>query len=43
MFEDLRVAVDRLQHSVQDRGDVVEANLQQRLRLDALDLERYAP
>jgi len=37
--EQLRIAVQRQGHAVQDRAYVVEPGLQQSLRLDALDLE----
>src|SRR5215208_4571587 len=41
VLEDLRVAVDRCQHAIDDLRDVVEANLQQRLGLDALYVEMH--
>ena len=41
VLEDLRVAVDRRQDAIDDPRDVVEPHLEQRLGLDALDLERH--
>ncbi len=40
-FEQLRVAIERRQHALEDQADVVEPRLQQRLRLDALDLQLH--
>ena len=39
LVDDLRVAVDRRQHPVDDLGDLVQPNLQQRLSLHPPDLQ----
>jgi hypothetical protein len=38
-LQQLRVPVEREQHAVEDLGDVIEPRLEQRLCLDALDLQ----
>jgi hypothetical protein len=43
LLDDLRVVVDRRQDAVDDPGDVVQAHLEQRVRLDTLDRQRDAP
>ena len=42
-LEQLRIAIERGQHAVDDRGDVVETRSQQRLSLDALDVQLDLP
>ena len=41
LSEDLRMVIDRGHHTIDDRGDVVEASLQHRQCLYALDVERH--
>ncbi|HEX3172782.1 MAG TPA: hypothetical protein VHQ43_01015 [Solirubrobacterales bacterium] len=40
-FEQLRIAIQRGQHSLENQGDVVEPRLQQGLGLDTLDLQLH--
>ena len=42
-LEHLRVTIERGQHAVDDRCDVVKTRAQQRLSLDALDLQLHLP
>jgi hypothetical protein len=40
-FKQLGVAVERGQHALEDQSDIVEPGLQERLRLDTLDLQLH--